>query len=171
MTSVSFKKFIQAIHSAILFSNEQIAERNLVLLDRYFEEKEVDSIGPNGQEIRKKTLVPKTVTLSYPNFNEDQKENQDPYMLHQASVEVPLITLIPMELCEIKQATFSTEFQMEIRNDELHICFTKSSGSLIRKGVDKSTGKLEIILSPQETTEGIKLISEGYEDYLKRQIT
>ncbi|MBB1138095.1 DUF2589 domain-containing protein [Myroides sp. WP-1] len=171
MTSISLKKFIQAIHSAIQMSNEQIVDQNLTLLDRYFEEKEVPSIDLNGQTTYKKTLVPKTVTLSYPQKVQQSTANEDSFTLLMEPVEVPLISMIPLGVCGVKKATFTTAFQMEVIEDELQIHFGKPTGSIVKKAPHTNFGKLELTLSPQETTEGLRLLSEGYENYLKRQIT
>lgn len=172
MAIISFKKFIQAIHSAILSSNEQIIKQNLSLLNEYFEEKEINLESSDGKITSKKTLVPKTVTLTYPNQNEiPDNKNADNFSLVMTPVEVPLISMIPIENCGIEKATFTTEFQMQIIQDELQIIFGKPSSSILKKAPGTNIGKLEITLSPHETPEGLKLITESYENFLKRQIT
>jgi len=172
MSSISFKKFIQAIHTAILLSSEQIIERNVSLLDKYFEEKEVEEKNAEGQTTVKKTLVPKTVTLIYPQKKQEvDHENSNDYAVIMEPVEVPLISMVPLEMCGIKKATFTTEFQMEVINDEIQIYFGKPTSPVFQKTPRTNLGKLEITLSPQDTTEGLKIISEGYENLLKRQIT
>lgn len=172
MALISFKKFIQAIHSAILLSNEQIVKQNLSLLQEYFEEKLVEVVDIHGQTTTKKTLVPKTVTLTYPSKNEvPDNENSDNFSLVMAPVEVPLISMIPMDNCGIEKATFTTEFQMQIIQDELQIIFGNPSSGMLKKAPATNLGKLEITLSPHETPEGLRLITESYENFLKRQIT
>ncbi|MGG5507097.1 MULTISPECIES: DUF2589 domain-containing protein [unclassified Myroides] len=171
MKTISLKNFIQALHTAILMTKEQIADQNLRLLDRYFEEKEVQTIDLNGQVTYRKTWIPKTVTLSYPQKVQQAKAEEDSFTLLMEPVEVPLISMIPLEVCGIEKATFTTEFQMEISNDELQIYFDKPTTSLIKRTSHAHVGKLKITLRPQQTSEGLKQISEGYENYLKRQIT
>lgn len=172
MAPISFKKFIQVLHTAILLSSEQIIEKNLMLLDKYFEEHESKILDEGGNEIIKKTLVPKTVTLIYPHkVQTENSANPDNFSSIQEPVEVPLISMVPMEMCGIKKATFSTEFEMEVIQDELQIYFGKPDTSLLKKSAKTNLGKLEITLTPQETTEGLRIITEGYENFLKRQIT
>lgn len=171
MALISFKKFIQAIHSAISISTEQIIEQNLGLFNKYFEETEVEVVDDDGGVKSKKTLVPKTVTLTYPITNEvPNNENSDNFSLLMDPVEVPLISMVPMNICGVEKATFTTEFQMQIVQDELQIFFGKPTNGMLKKTPATNFGKLEITLSPQETTEGLKLITESYENFLKRQI-
>lgn len=172
MTPISFKKFIQVIHTAILLSSEQIIEKNLNLLDKYFEERESKLLDEKGREIIKKTRVPKMVTLIYPQKTQAQgTANPNNFTSFQEPVEVPLISMVPMEMCGIKKATFTTEFEMEIVQDELQIYFGKPETSLLKKKTKTNLGKLEITLTPQETAEGLRILTEGYENFLKRQIT
>lgn len=172
MALISFKKFIQAIHSAILLSSEQIVKQNLSLLQEYFEEQEVEVANEKGEITTKKTLTPKTVTLTYPVQNQvPNNENSDNFALVMAPVEVPLIAMVPMNNCGIEKAKFTTEFQMQIIQDELQILFGKPSSAMLKKTPGTNWGKLEITLSPQETAEGLRLITESYENFLKRQIT
>jgi hypothetical protein len=172
MALISFKKFIQAIHTAILSSNEQVIKQNQSLLRDYFEEAEVEIRDEQGQVTFKKTLTPKTVTLTYPEKNEvPNKDNQDNFSLVMAPVEVPLIALVPMTTCGIEKATFTTEFQMQIIENDLHILFGKAPSNILKKTPGINFGKLEITLSPHETPEGLKLLTESYENFLKRQIT
>lgn len=172
MAPISFKKFIQVIHTAILLSSEQIAEKNVNLLNKYFEERESKLLDENGIEITRKSWVPKMVTLIYPQrIQTENNANPTNFISFQEPVEVPLISLVPMEMCGIKKATFTTEFEMEVKQDELQIYFGKPDTSLFKKNVKTNHGKLEITLTPQETTEGLRIITEGYENFLKRQIT
>ena len=172
MAPISFKKFIQILHRAILLSSEQIVEKNLTLLDKYFEEHESKILDEGGNEIIKKTLVPKTVTLIYPHkVQTGSSANPDNFTSIQEPVEVPLIAMVPMQMCGIKKATFTTEFEMEVIQDELQIYFGKPDTPLLKKSAKTNLGKLEITLTPQETTEGLRIITEGYENFLKRQIT
>lgn len=172
MAPISLKKFIQVIHTAILLSSEQLVEKNLTLLDRYFEERESKVVDEKGNERIQKTLIPKTVTLIYPQrVQTGSHANQDNFISVQEPVEVPLISMIPMEICGIEKAVFTTEFEMEIVQDELQIYFGKPENPILKKKAKTNLGKLEITLTPQETTEGLRILTEGYENLLKRQIT
>ena len=83
------------------------------------------------------------------------------------TVQVPLITLVPVTASKIEKATVTAEFALEVINDELQISFPNKK--TIRKMLRWE--KLEIVISPQELTDGLELIIEGYANALKRQIT
>ncbi|MCD7943029.1 MAG: DUF2589 domain-containing protein [Bacteroides intestinalis] len=81
-------------------------------------------------------------------------------------VQVPLITLVPVTASKIEKATVTAEFALEVINNELQISFPNNKSS-----ENATVGKLEIVISPQELTDGLELIIEGYANALKRQIT
>lgn len=167
---ISFKSFVKAIHSAIVDSSDQLMSKNLEIFNKYFENKEEEVIDTNGNKKMKSTLVPRTVTMTYPETNEISDSDENKYSLKMAPIEVPLVTLIPMTLCNIEKAVFTAEFEMEILNDALQINFIKSQSSVLPRSTGKNTGKLELTLSPHETAEGLKVLIESYETFLKRQI-
>ncbi|MGG5576263.1 DUF2589 domain-containing protein [Myroides sp. C15-4] len=170
MTTISLKKFIKAIHLAILHANDQLSEKNLRLLDHYFEEKEVELITIQGEKVCKKAKVPKTVLLSYPEKAHKNLEKQETSLVSMNPIEVPLIALIPLETCSIQKATFSLDFNMEVDQEELRLYFGKSNTNLFQKKTRINKGKLKVTLRPHPPTEGLKRISEGYENYVKRQV-
>lgn len=170
MTTISLKKFIKAIHLAILHANDQVSEKNLTLLDHYFEEKEIELIDSQGEKTLKKTRVPKTVMLNYPQKAHKDQAKQETSFVSMNPIEVPLIALIPLETCSIQKATFSLDFNMEIDQEELQLYFGKSNSSLFQKKPQINKGKLKVTLRPHPPTEGLKRISESYENYLKRQV-
>ena len=161
---VSFKSFITAIHDAILRANDAVMDKNLDMLNRYFDETPKEVTDDKGAKLTKKTLVPKSVILEYPNKNEDGS-------FKISEVHVPLITLVPLSNSQIEKATLVSEFEMEIINDELQINFTNGSKDGFFKKSKAKRGRLEIVISPQETSEGLKLLVEGYEAILRRQIS
>ena len=140
---ISFKLFVEAIHHAIVSASDSLMDKNEGLLDKYFE-KPVDGEGKN-----KGALVPKIVQLEYPALD-------DTGAVTTTTVQVPLITLVPV----------TAEFALEVINDELQISFPNKKIS-----ENATVGKLEIVISPQELTDGLELIIEGYANALKRQIT
>ena len=104
-------------------------------------------------------MVPKIVQLEYPALD-------DTGAVTTTTVQVPLITLVPVTASKIEKATVTAEFALEVINDELQISFPN------KKTPENATvGKLEIVISPQELTDGLELIIEGYANALKRQIT
>ncbi|MDM1407410.1 DUF2589 domain-containing protein [Myroides sp. DF42-4-2] len=170
MTTISVKKFIEALHLAILNANDQITEKNLTLLDHYFEEREVEFVDPTGERISRKTRIPKTLLLNYPeNIFKDQ-ENQAPTLAEMNPIEVPLIALIPLEICSIQKATFSLDFNLEVQKEELLLDLGKSCAISFKKKPPKSKGRLKITLRPHPPTQGFKHLSETYENYIRRQV-
>ena len=143
---ISFKLFVEAIHHAIVSASDSLMDKNEGLLDKYFE-KPVDGEGKN-----KGALVPKIVQLEYPALD-------DTGAVTTTTVQVPSITLV-------EKATVTAEFALEVINDELQISFPNKKIS-----ENATVGKLEIVISPQELTDGLELIIEGYANALKRQIT
>ena len=143
----------EAIHHAIVSASDSLMDKNEGLLDKYFE-KPVDGEGKN-----KGALVPKIVQLEYPALD-------DTGAVTTTTVQVPLITLVPVTASKIEKATVTAEFALEVINDELQISFPNKKIS-----ENATVGKLEIVISPQELTDGLELIIEGYANALKRQIT
>lgn len=151
---ISFKLFVEAIHHAIVAAGDSLMNKNKELLEEYFVE--TSDSGEPGKNV----LVPKMVRLEYPTLNDQGN-------VISSMLQVPLITLVPITEAKIEKATVTAEFLLDIVNDELQIDF------LTKKTPDsKGTyGKLEIVISPQETSEGLNLIIDGYTNILKRQIT
>lgn len=151
---ISFKLFVEAIHQAIVAAGDSLMDKNKGLLEKYFEE------SPRLSETGKNRLIPKLVQLEYPTLN-DKGE------IVATTLQVPLITLVPITASKIEKATVTAEFLLEVVNDELQIDF-QPQRTTHKNG---TYGKLEIVISPQETTEGLALIVDGYAKALKRQIT
>lgn len=166
---ISFSSFIKTIHSAIVESSDQITEKNLEIFNKYFEVND-DGVEKKGKAIKKAYFTPKMVSLKFPQTSEivDRDGNIE-YFMDEYQVEVPLVTLVPMKFCNIEKATFSTEFNMEVIDNDLKINFKKSiENDLTDNG--SRIGKLEISLTPQDTPEGLQALIESYESVLKRQI-
>lgn len=156
---ISLKSFIAAIQEAILQAGDSLMDKNVGLLDRYFTEK--TEKGTDGKE--QKALVPKTVTLEYPALD----QNLETVI---RKVEVPLITLVPLTTTRIEKATLTADFEMELADGQVQLDFSsKPSRGLFRNS--KSTiGRLEIIITPQDTPDGLNTVIEAYERALKAQI-
>lgn len=151
---ISFKLFVEAIHHAVVAAGDSLMNKNKDLLEKYFVE------SPDLNELGRNVLIPKMVELEYPTT-----DDQGGIVL--STLQVPLITLVPMTASKIEKATVTAEFLLEVVNEELQISFLTK-----RTANDNGTfGKLEIVISPQEITEGLDLIIEGYTNTLKRQIT
>ncbi len=166
---ISFKSFINAVHDAIMNASDSLMDKNVGILDNYFEEITTEEKDPSTKVVtKKKSLAPKTVTLEYPNLAADGS-------VEVSHVQVPLITLVPISVSQIEKATLTADFEMEIVNNVLQLHFTNGENSNSKNGFFKKSktnrGKLEIVITPRETTEGLKLVIEGYEAILKRQIS
>lgn len=116
------------------------------------------------------SLVPKTVRVNYPvTFDFATPDNDKEYKTVSTPVEVPLLTLIPISNYNIEKATFNANFKFNVIDDQVMIDFSKDP---IKEGdISNSFGKLEIVLAPQQTPEGLRSLIESYENFLKRQIT
>lgn len=154
---ISFKAFVEAIHEAIINASNTLMDKNVGLLDKYFEE-------ITDKTTNKTTLTPKNVILEYPALTSDGQ-------VSPTEIQVPLITLVPLATSQIEKATLTAEFEMEIIDNELQLSFPSHKSGVFHKDSKGNTGKLEIVISPQESSEGLKLIVEAYEAALKRQIS
>ena len=136
---ISFKLFVEAIHHAIVSASDSLMDKNEGLLDKYFEKPAV-GVGKD-----KGALIPKIVQLEYPTLD-------DAGAVTTTTVQVPLITLVPVTASKIEKATVTAEFALEVINNELQISFPNNKSS-----ENATVGKLEIVISPQELTDGLEL--------------
>jgi hypothetical protein len=168
---ISFKSFVSAIHDAIMNASNSLMDKNVGLLDKYFEQSTTEEVDENGVTSSKEILKPRSVILEYPTptVDPDLVKAQGNEIME---VHVPLITLVPLQMSQIEKAVLTANFEIEIVDDEIQINFTNRKNSNIFRKKPKTTfGKLEITISPIESSEGLKLIVEGYESMLRRQIT
>jgi len=156
---ITLKQFIRAIHESVVQASDSLMDKNIGLLDHYFQESSTEE----------KCLVPKTVILEFYSLSGDGKSQSN-------KVQVPLITLVPISIPRIEKATLTTDFEMEVVDGELQIDFKGASrpnslGKLFGKNAKKRVGRLEIVMTPQDTPEGLKLVVDAYESTLKRQLS
>lgn len=160
---ISFEKFVYAIHDAILSANDKIMQRSDEIFEKYFQEsEEIDS--KTGKATKTGSLNPKSVTVEYPYQNHKGE-------IEVSEVSVPLITMVPLNTSQIEKATIKADFELSVVNDEVQLSFPGSKKTKFGNGNDTTKGTLEIIISPQETSEGLRLLVEGYEAALKGQIS
>lgn len=161
---ISLKAFVTAIHNAVFSASEALMGKNYEQFSNYFTEVDTSESGEDAVDADpkvEKRLSPKMVRLDYPDNAECFTNNE------KASVVVPLITLVPFSACQVEKVTLTTEFKMSVdENDELQLDFSKPK----RWGDKSQTGKLEIVVSPTDTPEGLRQIIESYENLLKRQL-
>lgn len=180
---IRLKAFVEAIHEAIINANNTLMDKNVGLLEKYFrKERPSDSLqnitsehvnkdrvenSPPNTTSGTDNLVSRNVVLSYPVYSENG-------IVHQKNIQVPLITMVPLGMSQIEKATLTAEFELALVDDELQLHFpnSKKGGLFNKKDINQKTtnGKLEIVISPQEPSEGLKLVVEAYEASLKRQI-
>lgn len=168
---ISFKLFVSAIHDAIMGANDALMDKNVSILDKYFTETTEPASSDVGTEVptsnQNKILVPKTVVLQYPNLTSSGE-------VEMTDVHVPLITLVPLSMTKVEKTTLTADFDIEIVDGDLQLNFinrSAMSSGIFKKSKSTTRGTLEIVLSPQESTEGLKLLVDGYEAIIKRQIS
>jgi len=176
---ISFKQFVNAIQDAIISARDAIMDKNVSMLDKYFTESgKVSESGkvpesakapesgkpPSPDAAAKTTMIPKSVLLEYPHLTSDGA-------VQNLEIAVPLITLVPLSTTQLDKAVLSANFEMEVIDGELQLHFSDSSTTgLFNKKPKTAWGKIELTFSPQETSEGFKLLVAGYEEILKRQL-
>lgn len=164
---ISFKAFVTAIHEAIIGAADALMDKNVGLLDRYFSEVPDTSVAPGATApVPGATkLVPKTVTLEYPHLTAQGD-------VEKIGVAVPLITLVPLTMSRVDKAVLTADFDIELVGDEVQLNFVnRSSGGMFSKKHETSPTRLEITITPQDTAEGLRMLVEGYEEVLKKQLS
>lgn len=161
---ILFKDFIESINYAVLLANDHIMGKHEELFDTYFMPSDDDSDGEPSIEAR-------SVSIKYP-INKGGG-------ISTVDVDVPLITLVPITFTQVDRVKLKISFDVQIVNDELSISFdrpvnpSKSRSFFKGKNKDSGTGhsaELEVVITPQEGTEGLKRLIEGYEKTLRAQI-
>ncbi len=212
----SLKSFLQAIQGAILAADDALKQKNLDVLNTYFE-KDVDD-----QEIRKRIdqslssteevlnsdstvsrqalegvmeslkelkgslsqpdaidqalagedLRPKTVILSYPSIDKDGS-------VKDKEVHVPLVTLVPVTFSKIEELRLKTYLELNVQDGEIQVGLGKFSnkgaadGETTQSGGTgnkSSIGSIEIIIKPQQMSDGMQHVVDAYEKTLKAQL-
>ena len=210
----TLKSFIKSIQDAILNANDALMEKNLDILNKYFEgEGDIDELVEKinvakkaAKEVLDRTtkvtrrslknamdsleevnkafededtieeilvsgnLHPKTVVLNYP-------VKTPKGLIESKEVHVPLITLVPIAFSQIEQLKLIADLELHLVNDEVQVSLGKFSGKksgffgMRSKDVPKSSiGSIEIIIKPQESSDGMKQIIDAYERVLKSQL-
>jgi hypothetical protein len=118
----------------------------------------------NMRSANSQSFTPKTVTLEYAINTEDGVK---PHY-----VNVPLITLVPMQSTQIAQARFKTRLEVQEDNGKLMISFP-GKVQQSREAQPDSTSyftEFEVVLEPKKETEGLRQMVEGYEKILRAQM-
>jgi hypothetical protein len=154
---ISLDGFVRAIHDAVMQAHDSLMTSNIDVLDEFFEHAE-------GTDEEESTLVPKTVVVQYPSQSATGE-------LGVIEVHVPLITLVPLSIAQIREAKLSINFDLHFANDELLLCFAGNSNQESDSGgPNEWRNGMEISVVPHAIPEGLKMLIEGYQAVLKRQI-
>lgn len=218
---INLEEFVQSIHIATAAAGEALIQKNLDLIDRFFDEVdeeeaghaiahmasagrsdaqvESDAYSPrsrkrsssqsrqspqrrrsddnsgdyddhDGNDIYDdiKLLKPKMVAMQYPIVTKDGPGIQ--------TVNVPLISLVPLSQVQLKEMNFSTELELSVNGDALQVSFPKrtlKSQEMAEEGANMGNGgkaKLEVKICATETPDGLKYIVDGYERALRAQV-
>ena len=155
---ISIEQFIKVIHSAVLSANDALMQENLNLLDNYFES---ENEGKSTSKLLH-NMRAKTVTVQYPDQTEDGVIMRD--------VNVPLITLIPVSMAKVSEVKFRTDLEIHVEGDDLKVSFSPLKDNHDSDTKRQSNTNIEITVTPQESSVGLKKLIEGYERTLRSQI-
>ncbi len=202
---INLEEFVHSIHVATASAGEALIQKNLDLLERFFEPADDDDedithmaeIGRSDAKVEGKTLKrgekkeppsddtpklfmhgeyggeipilkPKMVAMQYPTVTRNGPGIQ--------TVNVPLITLIPLSQVELREMSFSTELELSVNGDALQVSFPKrtlKAKEMAEEGAKQGHGgkaKLEVKIAAMETPDGLKYIVDGYERALRAQV-
>ncbi len=137
------------------------------------EDQQKKSEGANTGSLNIKSLVPRMVKMQYP------VETKSGYQHHD--VYVPLISLIPISMPQVREVKIVTELEFALMDDEIVAGFpqrsekssARSSKFEEKKEVDdqeKFFSKIEITFDVMHGSDGLKKIIEGYDKALRAQI-
>lgn len=158
-----FDNFIYSIYNSVLSANDALAQKNVELLQLYFEESE-EGINKEDETINVSKLKPKTVTIQYPNVTAKGVEVHD--------VQVPLIAIAPVSMSKISEVKVTTTLELYLDDGVLKVSFPskKKADNQEAQISPNSISTIEITLSPATTPDGLLKIIEGYEKALRAQI-
>jgi len=158
----SLDNFIGAIQKAVLKASDTLAKKNLEVLDTYFE---------NSDENNISKLIPKTVTVQYPQVTPKGVEVHD--------VHVPLIALVPVSMTKISKVKLKTRLELSLDKNDLIVGFPSKKLAKDKRNkknikeenrYESTTSSIEITLRPSMSPDGLKKLIEGYEKALRAQI-
>lgn len=165
MNTIRLDTFVKAIQGAILGANEALMKQNEKLLEQYFVDNEGKALDLDNATKNEVTEIhPRSVKFDYP-VETDSDKPSDQFI----KIDVPLITLVPLSMSQIDKTTLTSHFKVNAidsngdgNEDALEVEFVDSK--------DMGTGTLEVTLCPHEVAQGMRLLIEGYDAILKRQI-
>lgn len=111
---------------------------------------------------QKGSLRSRTVALQFPQQTEEGVVMKE--------VNVPVITLIPLAMAKVSEVKFISELEIQVENNDVLINFPFRARKEKDETAVSSNGNIEITITPQENSEGLKRLIEGYEKVLKGQL-
>jgi hypothetical protein len=151
--AISFKNFVSGICDAVASASEKLSNREQQLLDNFFTKEIQDGTVASDK------YVPKTVFLEAPVTNQDGS-------FSKGNIEIPLISLVSLSPTKMKKFDLKIDIQAFVENEELKIELANDK----QRHSDLGKGTLEITISPDESSEGLKELLESYENVIKNQI-
>lgn len=112
---------------------------------------------------------PKYATIQYPHLTKDGPE------VH--TVLVPLLTLAPIAFAQLTELRFKTELDLSLEDDQLKVGLPATPRSGDGPGKAEAEGAapaprstLEIVIGEAPSSQGLRLIVDGYNRALRAQI-
>lgn len=152
---IKLKKLVEAINDAAEIANASLANSEDQVINNFFNKDEETG-----------NFTAKSITIEYPTNSPDGK-------FIKVHVDVPLITVVPISSARIEEMKFTTLLDIAIEKDELVVSFSnQAKGNLpfTRNNKKQATATLELVIKPQENTDGLSKLIEGYEKSLRAQI-
>lgn len=182
---ISFQSFVEAINDAVQSANDALLSRHEELLHTYFEPaspapqagKGAAKLSTSAAAQTRGALRARSVRLEYP-VQTDQG-------IELTEVDVPLLTLVPLSFPQIETVKFTAQFKLDMQGDEVAIDLSRGGAKpkLKAKGAAAATadaaepetesggtGQIEITLTPNQGTEGVRRIVEQYTKAVKAQM-
>lgn len=149
---IKLRRLVEAINNAAEIANATLVESHDQVIDNFFVQDEESG-----------NYRAKTISVEYPTFQTDGK-------MSIVNVNVPLITVVPISSARIEEMKFTTQLDIAMEKDELMVSFSKKSPAGVTNTQNPSTATLELFIKPQENTDGLDKLIEGYEKTLRSQI-
>ena len=129
------------------FASDSLLKKNQEIIESFFSKVSCD----DGDY-----FTPKTIKMDYPTVDENDE-------IIQKEIEVPLITLIPLTTTKLEKTTFTFEFQISEKDNDVSISFNKG---VFGNGANC---KMELTITPDKNPEGINNIIGKYNKTLENQ--
>ncbi|WP_028025342.1 DUF2589 domain-containing protein [Enterovibrio calviensis] len=167
---INLNSLVSAVHLSVTKANQALQNENQELINRFFDAVPSSESGKLGgsegsDNDGETTYRPKYVTIEYPTETSEG--------IHTISVDVPLLTLVPVASPRVSEVKFRTNLEVNVNESNgLDVSFAgNNNGGLFKAGKKENpTAELEITINADEPPEGLKKLVEGYERALRAQI-